>query len=215
MRSIQVPSQSFIQFFLKKKTPIPMEFICSGMKNADLPPSSTPEFAMVGRSNAGKSSLLNFLAGQKNLARVSHTPGRTQTINLFAAENHSFLIDDLPGYGYAESPFSTRAHWQHALQEFFEQRQGLCAIFLLTDIRRAVEPEDKQLCQWFASIGLRVFVVQTKCDKISKSQWPMARKKHAQEFGLPMDSILTTSASKKWGLESLIAVIGQVLNDLH
>lgn len=215
MRPIPSPSQSFIQCFLKKKTPIRMEFLCAGMKNSDLPPSVTPEFAMVGRSNVGKSSLLNFIAGQKNLARVSNTPGRTQTINLFSAEDHAFLIDDLPGYGYAESPFSTRTHWQQSLQEFFQERKGLFAIFFLMDIRRDVEPEDRLLCQWLLSIGLQVVIIQTKCDKVHKSQWLSARQKQAANIGVPLNRIITVSAQKKLGLESILSVMGELLNDLH
>lgn len=215
MRPIQLPSQSFIQFFLKKKTPIQVEFLCSGMKNADLPASCSPEFAIVGRSNVGKSSLLNFLAGQNKLARTSNTPGRTQTINLFSAEKGAFLIDDLPGYGYAESPFSTRMHWQDSLQEFFEQRQGLFSIFFLMDIRRDIEPEDRLLCQWLLSVGLEVVVIQTKCDKIHKSQWLPIRQKQAANLGVPLNRIVTTSASKKIGLEDLLSMMGNLLNDLH
>lgn len=215
MQPLQLPSESFIQFFLKKKTPIRIEYLSSGMKNSDLPKSQVPEFALVGRSNVGKSSLLNFLAGQKNLARVSNTPGRTQTINLFQAEGGAFLIDDLPGYGYAESPFSTRAHWQESLQEFFEQRTGLCAIFFLLDMRREIEPEDRALCQWLISCGLEVIAVQTKCDKIHKSQWHAVRKKHALDLGLNVENIVTTSSQKKIGLEDLIKTIGNLLNGLH
>lgn len=207
MSTIQVPSENFIEQLKQKKVPLQMEYLSSGVKMTDLPPSTVPEFALVGRSNVGKSSLLNFIAGQKNLARVSHTPGRTQMINLFNAEKGAFIIADLPGYGYAESPQYTRAHWEKSMQNYFEQREGLFCVFILIDMRREIEVEDAQLSRWIQSLGLRVIGVQTKCDKIHKSKWHEIRKKHALGLGLIPEQLVTTSADKKLGLQELFLMM--------
>ena len=207
MSTIQVPSEKFIEQLKQKTLPLQMEYLSSGVKISDLPPSTKPEFALVGRSNVGKSSLLNFLAGQKNLARVSNTPGRTQMINLFTAEKGEFIVADLPGYGYAESPQYTRAHWQKSMQDYFENREGLFSVFVLMDMRRDIEKEDQDLSCWLQSIGLKVIGVQTKCDKVHKSKWHEVRKKQALGLALSPEQMVTTSADKKIGLQDLIKMI--------
>lgn len=214
MRKIKLPKQDFILSLYEKKTPLRIEFICSGLKNSDLPPSSAPEFALVGRSNVGKSSLLNYLAGQKQLARVSNTPGRTQTINLFSAEKGEFFLVDLPGYGYAESSHAMQAHWETAMQKFFEGREGLFAIFILIDIRRDVQPEDENLSRWFQGLGLKVIAIQTKCDKVHKSKWHEIRTIHAKKLALHPSQIITVSADKKIGLPEILKTISGLLDAL-
>ncbi len=215
MSTVIIPEQSFIEQLKQKALPLHMEYYSSGLKYLDLPDSTVPEFALVGRSNVGKSSLLNFLAGQKNLARVSNTPGRTQLINLFWADKKQFIIADLPGYGYAESPHYTRAHWQSSMQEYFENRDGLFSVFILIDSRREVEPADTALSRWLQSIGLKVIGVQTKCDKIHKSKWVENRKKHAQGLALSPEQIVTTSVDKKIGLSELIRMMAGHLDLLY
>jgi GTP-binding protein len=212
MSSIQIPSQDFIDRLKQKKLPLHMEYLTSGLKNSDLPPSIVPEFALIGRSNVGKSSLLNFLAGQKNLARVSRTPGRTQMINLFTVEKGEFLIADLPGYGHAESPLHTRAHWRYSMQEYFEQREGLFSVLVLVDVRRDIEPEDNELSRWFQHIGLKVIGVQTKCDKEHKSKWKEIRNKQALALALSPEQMVTTSSDKKIGLEELMQMMAGSLD---
>ncbi|BBH52904.1 ribosome biogenesis GTP-binding protein YihA/YsxC [Fluviispira sanaruensis] len=214
MREIKLPTQNFIQYLSEKKTPLHVEFVSSGMINSDLPPSTVPEFALVGRSNVGKSSLLNYLAGQKQLARVSNTPGRTQTINLFSAEKGEFLLVDLPGYGYAESSLSTRAHWQKAMQEYFEKREGLFAVFILVDIRRDIQPEDEALSRWFQQLGLKVIALQTKCDKLHKSKWNAIRIQHAKKLALSPSQVLTVSSDKKIGLPDILRSLAGMLDSL-
>ncbi len=207
MSTIKIPSQDFIEQLKQKTLPLQMEYLSSGLKISDLPESTVPEFALVGRSNVGKSSLLNFLAGQKNLARVSHTPGRTQLINLFSAEKGQFIIADLPGYGYAESPQYTRAHWKQSMQEYFENREGLFSVFVLMDMRRDIENEDAALSRWLQALGLKVIGVQTKCDKVNKSKWQEARKKQAIGLALSPEQMVTTSVDKKIGLQELIKMM--------
>lgn len=212
MTAIQIPNQSFIEQLKNKTLPLHMEYLSSGTKISELPPSTVPEFALVGRSNVGKSSLLNFLAGQKNLARVSNTPGRTQMINLFRVEKGEFLVADLPGYGYAESPQYTRAHWQKSMQDYFENREGLFCVFLLMDMRRDIEQEDEYLSRYFQSLNLKVIGVQTKCDKIHKSKWHETRQKQAMKLALSPEQIVTTSAEKKIGLQDLIRMMAGCLD---
>ena len=214
MREIKLPKQDFILSLSEKKTPLRVEFVCSGLKNEDLPASSAPEFALVGRSNVGKSSLLNYLAGQKQLARVSNTPGRTQTINLFSAEKGEFFLVDLPGYGYAESSHATQAHWEKGMQAFFEGREGLFAIFILIDIRRDVQPEDESLSRWLKNLGLKVIAIQTKCDKIHKSKWHEIRELHAKKLALHPSQIVTTSSDKKIGLSEVLKMMSGMLDSL-
>ncbi len=214
MREIKLPNQDFILSLSEKKTPLRVEFKCSGLKNSDLPHSTAPEFALVGRSNVGKSSLINFLAGQKQLARVSNTPGRTQTINLFAAENGAFFLVDLPGYGYAESSHATQAHWEKEMQNFFEERTGLFAIFILIDIRREIQREDESLSRWFQQLGLKVICIQTKCDKIHKSKWQQLREIHAKKLALHPSQVITTSADKKMGLNEIFRNMAGLLDAL-
>lgn len=207
MSTIHIPDQTFIEQLKQKTLPLQMEYLSSGLNISDLPPSTVPEFALVGRSNVGKSSLLNFLAGQKNLARVSHTPGRTQMINLFTVEKGEFIVADLPGYGYAESPQYTRAHWKQSMQEYFENRAGLFSVLVLMDMRRDIEKEDELLSRWLQSIGLKVIGVQTKCDKIHKSKWQEVRKKQAIGLALSAEQMVTTSADKKIGLQDLLKMM--------
>jgi GTP-binding protein len=189
-----------------RTAPLRLEFVQSGSKVEDLGPHvALPELALVGRSNVGKSSLLNFMAGAKQLARVSALPGRTQLINLFRSENPSFQLADLPGYGFALSPREVQAHWSGEMARYFEDRPNLKGILFLFDARRDVESEDVRLVQWFLSLGLGVLVLQTKCDKIHKSQWAMVRQKHAAALKMSAENVISTSSEKRVGLDSLFA----------
>lgn len=211
MSQIVYPSPEFIARLHTRKIPLRMQYMTSGMRNADLPPSSRLEIALVGRSNVGKSSLLNFMAGQRQLARVSSSPGRTQTINVFGVEDESFHLVDLPGFGFALSPRETQIHWEKAMSEFFEEREALVAALFLVDVRRDIEEADRLLCQWLVARGLTVLAVQTKCDKIHKSQWPFVRLQQSRTLGLAPGMMVTTSADKKLGLTELCVGIAGML----
>jgi len=180
-----------------------IKYLYSGTKLKDLPISSTPEFALVGKSNVGKSSLINFLAGQKRLAYISQTPGRTQAFNIFSEMNDKFLIADLPGYGFSKTSKAITGQWEKNIREYFEKRKNICAIFLLIDIRRDITEVDKQLIAWFDHLGLKVICIQTKCDKVSKSEIPLRRQKLAQSLFLNSNEIIPISVHKKIGLENL------------
>ena len=208
---ILLPNQEQIDSLYSRSIPMPMKFLCSGMHNKDLPVSNTLEIALVGRSNVGKSSLLNFLAGQKSLAKVSSMPGRTQTINLFQAHQNLFKVVDLPGYGFAKSSKDTKAHWEKNLSNFLRNRQGLFAVFFLFDCRRDVKEEDRVLCQWFHEIGLKVALIQTKADKEKKSKWGSIRKKQELELGVSPGLSVTTSSYQKMGLNEIYKMLAGML----
>lgn len=134
----------------------------------DLPLESRREIAFAGRSNSGKSSVINALADQRRLARVSKTPGRTQLINFFALGDGRFLVD-LPGYGYAKVPVATRAPWGRVLGEYLQTRDQLAGLALVMDVRHPLMQLDWRLLEWFRPTGRPVHVLLTKADKLSRS----------------------------------------------
>ncbi len=144
-------------------------FLKSAPNIDHLPADTGIEIAFAGRSNAGKSSALNTLTGQKQLARTSKTPGRTQLINLFRLSQDCRLID-LPGYGYAKVPISLRNTWQKSLFEYLNKRQCLKAIVLLMDIRHPLQETDTELLAWAATRGLSVLILLTKADKLRQGE---------------------------------------------
>jgi GTP-binding protein len=125
------------------------------------------EVAFAGRSNAGKSSAINALTGQKSLARTSKTPGRTQQIVIFQIDPER-RIADLPGYGYAKVPAKLRAHWREIMQAYFEKRQCLRGVVLVMDIRHPMRPFDEQMLAWCAAAGVPCHVLLTKADKLKR-----------------------------------------------
>lgn len=143
------------------------QFVLSAADLKQLPTDTGIEVAIVGRSNAGKSSVLNRLTKQKQLARVSKTPGRTQLINVFHLDAHKRLID-LPGYGFANVPAAIRRNWEKLINSYFEQRQSLRGILLIMDIRHPLKPSDEQLLQYCKACHLKVHVLLNKADKLSR-----------------------------------------------
>ena len=136
---------------------------------ADLPPPLGPEIAFAGRSNAGKSSAINTLAGHNRLAFVSKTPGRTQQINFFSLPGGAFLVD-LPGYGYAKVQRELRSHWEGLLSTYLQTRGSLFGMVLIMDARHALTPLDAQMLSWFAMTGKPVHVLLSKSDKLTRQQ---------------------------------------------
>jgi GTP-binding protein len=205
--------ESFINQLMLRKIPLRMEFVTSASKLEELPAADVPELAIVGRSNVGKSSLLNFLAGQKQLARVSSTPGRTQLMNVFAAERGVFRLIDLPGYGFAFSPRETQAHWADAMRLFFEKRSSLIGLLFLMDVRRDVNDEDVSLVQWFLERDLNVLLVLTKCDKFTKAQLGVVIHQRNKQLGLPPGMVVTTSTLQKMGLPEVMSGLAGLLQN--
>jgi GTP-binding protein len=131
-----------------------------------LPGDTLPEIAFIGRSNAGKSSALNTLAGRRRLAFVSKTPGRTQLINFFAVDEDAFLVD-LPGYGYAGVPLAVRRHWDTLVGEYVFHRRALAGVVIVMDSRHPLTPQDRRLLDWLLPSGRQVHVLLSKSDKLS------------------------------------------------
>ncbi len=144
------------------------EFRLSAARLTDLPAPGEREVAFAGRSNAGKSSVINALAGRTRLAFVSKTPGRTQLINFFQLANGSFLVD-LPGYGYAQVPAEIKREWQGLLEAYLTRRSSLCALVLIMDARRPLTDLDRQMLDWFVPTGKPIHILLTKADKLSRS----------------------------------------------
>jgi GTP-binding protein len=143
-------------------------FLKSAQALLDLPAESRREIAFAGRSNSGKSSVINTLADQRQLARVSKTPGRTQLINFFALGEGRFLVD-LPGYGYAKVPVATRAPWGRVLGDYLQTRDQLAGLALVMDVRHPLTQLDWGLLEWFRPTGRPVHVLLTKADKLSRT----------------------------------------------
>ena len=145
------------------------EFYTTVNQLRDLPKESGVEIAFAGRSNAGKSSAINTLAGRGRFAFVSKTPGRTQHINFFQLGARRFIVD-LPGYGYAKVPLAIRQHWTELLSQYLQTRETLFGMVLIMDIRHPIMPLDVQMLEWFALTRKPVHILLSKADKLSRSK---------------------------------------------
>ena len=183
------------------------------VKKNQYPEDTLPEVAFAGRSNVGKSSLLNTLTNRKNLARVSGTPGKTRTINFFQI-NDAFRIVDLPGYGYAKLSKSATADWGNMMETYLANRENLRLVIQLVDIRHQPTAQDVQMYQWLQHYGLDGVVVATKADKISRNQLRTQMNLIRKTLGMAQDDIvLPVSSLKKTGYEDLWSVIEQIIDD--
>lgn len=168
---------------------------------SELPPS-VAEVAFVGRSNAGKSSVINTLSRRNRLAFVSKTPGRTQHLNFFSLGAGRFLVD-LPGYGYAEVPGAMKRYWQGLLADYLKSRVQLRGLVVVMDIRHPLTPLDVQLLEWFAPTGRPILVLLTKADKLNRQQaTAQMRQVAAALAGQPQVSVQVFSATAKTGVEA-------------
>ncbi len=174
-------------------------------------PAGPPEVAICGRSNVGKSSLINALTNQKALARTSRTPGRTQRIQLFDMEygtGQKARLVDLPGFGHAEVPNSIRKSFGPMIEGYLTGRTGLRAVFLLLDARRDADEDAISFAQWLREAGIGVFVIVTKVDKLGKAQWFPLAKRIMADFALPREPILTSS-DKGHGIAEVLELLRQ------
>ena len=165
-------------------------------------PENYPEIAVAGRSNVGKSSLINKLTGRKQLARVSNTPGRTQLLNFFLI-NEKFTLCDLPGFGYAKVPLSVKKQWGQMMELYLSQRQPLRALLILMDIRRTPGDWERELVMLGSAFGWGVIPIVTKADKLSRSQQKPAIKKIAQSIGLGSKQVIACSSLKGSGIDEV------------
>ncbi|HXH01795.1 MAG TPA: ribosome biogenesis GTP-binding protein YihA/YsxC [Candidatus Competibacteraceae bacterium] len=177
-------------------------FLASAHELRQLPPDHGIEIAFAGRSNAGKSSALNTLTGQRALARISKTPGRTQLINVFHVAEGRHLVD-LPGYGYAKVPDAIRLHWHRLLERYFRERHALAGLMLLMDVRHPLTALDRQMLDWCRHRALPCHVLLTKADKLGRGQASATlltvRKALAQDY--PQTSVQLFSSLNRLGLE--------------
>ena len=183
------------------------------VKPAQYPSEALQEIAFVGRSNVGKSSLLNLVTGRRKLARVSGSPGKTRTINFYLI-NDAFRIVDLPGYGYAKVSRSLSEGWGQMMECYLQTRPNLMKVIQLVDIRHAPSEQDVTMYRYLRHYGLDGVVVATKADKISKNQIPKQIGLIRQTFRLSdTDQVIPVSALKKTGYEDLLHVMEQLLEE--
>ena len=156
-------------------------FIKSSTKLSQCPPANKPEFAFIGRSNVGKSSLINLIVGNKGLAKISSKPGKTQTINHFEV-NGSWYLTDLPGYGFASVSQQKRLEWSKMLEHYFLKRENLCCIFVLVDCRVEPQASDLDLINWFGGNQLPMTIVFTKTDKLKSNQLTQSQSRFKKEL---------------------------------
>ncbi len=189
------------------------EFITSAVSPAQYPPAGVPEIAFTGRSNVGKSSLINLLLGRKKLAKVSGTPGKTRTINFFAV-NDSFRIVDLPGYGFAKVSHRESDEWGRMMESYLSAREGLLKVVQLVDSRHAPSALDKQMYEYLRYYGLDGVIAATKSDKLSKNELSRNLSVIRRELSLAQkDIVIPVSALSRQGAESLLNVLENILED--
>ena len=192
------------------------EFVVSNQDVAKCPSNNLPEYAFIGRSNVGKSSLINMLTNRKNLAKTSGRPGKTQLINHFII-NKSWYLVDLPGYGYARVSKSTKKVFQKFITAYFEKREQLVSAFVLVDIRHKPQPIDLNFMQWLGEHYIPFSIIFTKADKLK----PKAIENHLMEYEEillesweEMPKYFITSSSKGIGKQELLNYIGTINQDL-
>ncbi|MFZ9629360.1 MAG: ribosome biogenesis GTP-binding protein YihA/YsxC [Ilumatobacteraceae bacterium] len=185
------------------EVPVPLQltFVTSATRYTDLPDSPC-EVALVGRSNVGKSSLINALANRRQLARVSNTPGRTQLINLFTLPTGGTVVD-LPGYGYAAVPGREKAGWQRMIEGYLLEREPLDVVFVLVDGEIGPTKLDVQMLHWLRECGVPHTVVATKLDKVKPSKLATRKRDLSKGCGLDPGDVFWVSSSKGDGIEAL------------
>lgn len=181
------------------------EIIISAVSPKQYPDDGKPEFALVGRSNVGKSSVINTMLNRKNLARISSSPGKTRTINFYLI-NKEFYLVDLPGYGYAKVSKSERANWGKMIETYLENRRNLYEVMLLVDIRHEPTADDKMMYDWIKHYGYGTIVIATKSDKISRGNYQKHFKVIREKLQMSStDKIIPVSSLKKEGIDKLWA----------
>ena len=186
-------------------SPLAIEFVTSAVDVRVLPPSPA-EVAFVGRSNVGKSSLINALANRKQLARVSNTPGRTQLINMFGLPNGATLVD-LPGYGYAAVPGRVKQGWQKMIEGYLLERESLVNVFVLVDGEIGPTKLDVQMLEWLRANGVAHTVVATKHDKVKSAKRQTRKKDLAAGCMLEPGDVVWVSATKGIGIDDLRSLV--------
>ena len=188
---------------------VSLDIVCG--VTSTLPKTELPHIAFAGKSNVGKSSLINALMNRKSLARTSASPGKTQTINFYNVNDALYLVD-LPGYGYAKVAQAVKEQWGKLIERYLQNTKELRAVFLLIDIRHDPSANDKMMYDWIVSNGYHPVIVATKLDKIKRSQHAKQIKAVRTGLGLSADDILIpVSSQTKQGIPELWDVIEQFI----
>lgn len=186
-----------------------LETVCG--VSSKLPENLLPEFAFAGKSNVGKSSLINGLMNRKSYARTSAQPGKTQTINYYNINDEAYFVD-LPGYGYAKVSERVREQWGKMIERYLHTSKQLKVIFLLIDIRHAPSQNDRQMYDWIVHYGYQPVVIATKLDKLKRSQVTKQVKQVREGLGMAKESILIPfSAVSKQGREEIMELLDSYL----
>ena len=188
------------------------EFICSNTQVSKLPPPVKPEYAFIGRSNVGKSSLINMLTGKKGLAKTSQTPGKTQLINHFLINDNWYIVD-LPGYGYARISKNKKEDWNKFIRTYLDKRESLQCVMVLIDSRLEPQKIDIEFCNWLGEKGLSFVLIFTKADKQSsiKTDQNIAKFKKALLATFEeVPPIFVTSSETQSGRDEVLGFIGEV-----
>lgn len=186
---------------------VELETVCG--ITSKLPENGCPEFAFAGKSNVGKSSLINALMQRKSLAKTSSQPGKTQTINFYNINKELYFVD-LPGYGYAKAGKETTEKWGKMVERYLHQSKQLKAVFLLVDIRHAPSANDQMMYAWIVDQGFEPVIIATKLDKINRSQIPKQIKLIRQTFGDKKENVMIPfSAVTKHGRDEIYELIEQ------
>jgi GTP-binding protein len=182
---------------------ISAEFLTGAVSCKQYPDSVCPELAFVGRSNVGKSSLINSLLNRRKLVKTSQTPGKTQEINFFKI-NNDFIFADLPGYGFAKVPQVVRKHWKKMIEDYLLKREALLAVIFIIDMRRNPSPLDLDLKTWLEIHGIEYLLVATKMDKLSQSEaTKQVKKLNVAYFNESKDKLLVYSSKSGRGRKEL------------
>ncbi len=185
------------------------KFITSAAREEQFLRPEKPMIAVCGKSNAGKSTLINMLAGQKRLAKTSAEPGRTRLVNYF--DFGQFWLADLPGYGYAAVSRAEKEKWAKTLDSFFARKEDVAHVFVLSDIRRDPSEDDMQMLEYLSYHIIPFTVIATKSDKLSRMKAKERMRKVAQGFGLGTDNVIAVSGTTGEGKEELLKKIGEFL----
>ena len=190
---------------------VSLETVCG--VTSKIPDNPYPEVAFAGKSNVGKSSLINALMNRKALARTSSLPGKTQTINFYRINNAIYYVD-LPGYGYAKASASEKEKWGRMVENYLHTSRKLKAVFLLIDIRHAPSANDRMMYEWIAHQGFAPMIIATKLDKIKRSQMQKNLKVIREGLGInPETLIIPFSAQTKQGREEIWELIGSYIEE--
>ncbi len=187
---------------LFKRTPA---FMLGVAQLGQLPDSDLPEIAFAGRSNAGKSSLINALFNNKTIAKTSNTPGRTQQLNYFNLDNRLYLVD-MPGYGYAQAPEKLVKQWQKLLLAYLQGRVNLKRVFMLIDSRHGIKKADLEIMELLDKAAVTYQIILTKCDKISEAELAKtmaAKEKELEKHAAAYIKVIATSSEKKQNLDAV------------